>query len=132
MNKMMKKIGIKKADLILITCILLIALTLLGVELLRKDQPNTGTYASIRIDNKLYKEVELTDEPQIIKIQTKRGYDILKVHDRGIEVIESDCPQKICFSFGLISRPRQSIICLPLRMIVEVKPNSTDDIDAIL
>ncbi|WP_277469256.1 MULTISPECIES: NusG domain II-containing protein [unclassified Paenibacillus] len=61
---------------------------------MRKDRPDTGTYASIRIDNKLYKEIELTDEPQVIKVQTKRGYDILKVHDRGIEVevIESDCP----------------------------------------
>ncbi|WP_415840998.1 hypothetical protein, partial [Paenibacillus typhae] len=31
---------------------------------MRKDRPDTSTYASIRIDNKLYKEIELTDEPQ--------------------------------------------------------------------
>lgn len=83
------------------------------------------------------KKVKLTNETQIIKVKTERGYDILKVRDTGIEVIESDYPQKVCFSFGLISKPSELIICLPLRMIVEVESNtpqsiSDGDVDAIL
>ncbi|MGG3456230.1 NusG domain II-containing protein [Paenibacillus rhizolycopersici] len=100
----------------------------MGARWLTNDsetKTNEDDYATIRVDNKVFITVKLTAEPQIIEVKTETGYDILKVHDKGIEVIESDCPQKICFTFGLISKPKEVIICLPLRMLIEV--NGTDN-----
>lgn len=122
----------KKGDIILIVCILILATSLLGAGWLNNDaETNTNEeyYATIRVDNKIFKTVKLTDEPQIIEVKTDRGYDILKIHNKGIEVIESDCPQKICFTFGLISKPKEAIICLPLRMIIEVDGSGENSVE---
>ncbi|MUG86258.1 NusG domain II-containing protein [Paenibacillus timonensis] len=128
---------LKKGDLILMGCIVSLALLLLGARWLTNDsetKTNEDDYATIRVDNKVFRTVKLTAEPQIIEVKTETGYDILKVHDKGIEVIESDCPQQICFTFGLISKPKEVIICLPLRMLIEVNgsdnSNPESEIDA--
>ncbi|MGG1614508.1 NusG domain II-containing protein [Paenibacillus phoenicis] len=137
MNHKLMNHKLKKGDLILIVCMILLATFILGARWLTNDavtNMNEDYYATIRVDNKIFKTVKLTDEPQIIEVKTERGYDILKIHDKGIEVIESDCPQKICFTFGLISKPKEAIICLPLRMFIEVdgseKNNAENEIDA--
>lgn len=124
----------KKGDIILIAVILLIALIFMGVRWLqdRTQIKNSGNYsATIKIDNEIYKTVELTTETQYVEIRNDRGYDILKIHDNGIEVVESDCPQKICFTFGLISKPRETIICIPMRMVIEINGTSVDTDDEI-
>ncbi|MDN4067612.1 NusG domain II-containing protein [Paenibacillus vini] len=123
---------LKKGDLILIGCIVLLAILLLGARWLTnvsETKTNEDYYATIRVDNKVFKTVKLTEEPQIIEVKTETGYDILKVHDKGIEVIESDCPQKICFTFGLISKPKEVIICLPLKMYIEVNGSDNSSLD---
>lgn len=86
-----------------------------------------STYATIKLDGKLYRTVALTKETQDIEIQTKRGYDLLRISDYGIEVIKSDCPEKICMTYGHIHNPGQMIICLPNRMVVEVVGNAGAD-----
>lgn len=124
----------KKGDIILIAVILLFALIFMGVRWLQdaNQSYNNGKYsATIKIDNEIYKTVELTTETQYVEIRNDRGYDILKIHDNGIEVIESDCPQKICFTFGLISKPRETIICIPMRMVIEINGTPVDTEDEI-
>lgn len=127
-----------RADLILIVVIVFIATLFLFGRWLNNESHSKEAdhyYATITIDNEVYKTVELTAETQYIEVRTENGYDILKIHNYGIEVIESDCPQKICFTFGFITQPNESIICLPLRMIIEINggSNDTDDeIDAVV
>lgn len=130
---------LKIGDLVLILSIILISVILLGVLKLKAEStgsPSKSIYATIKIDNKVYKTVQLTEEPQLIEVRTDRGYDILSVHDKGIEVIESDCPEKICFSFGLITKSNETIICLPLRMVIEIsgqqEDSTEDEIDVIV
>lgn len=128
----------KKGDIVLITVILLLAGGLMGLKLLQNDNQSNinGNYsATIKIDNEIYKTVELTTETQYVEIRTDHGYDILKIHDKGIEVVESDCPQKICFTFGLITKPRETIICIPMRMVIEINGIPIDtgnEIDVIV
>lgn len=131
------KFTLKKGDLILIISVVLVAGYFIGLKGLTNDDPEStgaGKYATIRVDNEIIKTVKLTREPQTIEIKTDQGYDILKIRDEGIEVIESDCPQKICFTYGLISNPQEVIICLPLRMIIEVhdlgEKSGDDEVDA--
>lgn len=128
----------KQGDLVLIAVVLSIALLIIGARWIMGSSEatvkSTGHYyATIKVDNEIYKTVELTSETQYVEVRTSRGYDQLKIHDYGIEVVESDCPQKICFTFGHITKPGDVIICLPLRMIIEVEghaPESETEIDA--
>lgn len=127
----MFKRSFKQGDLLLIAGVLTAALILIGIRWMNghpegADQISEGYYATIKVDNEIFRTVQLTREPQYIEVRTERGYDLLKVHDYGIEVVESDCPQKICFTFGHITKPGEVIICLPLRMIIEVSGHAPE------
>ncbi|MNC47885.1 hypothetical protein D3C75_969720 [compost metagenome] len=56
----------------------------------------------------------------MIDIQTKFGHNILKVYDYGIRMTYSDAPLPIALDMGFISRPKQQILCIPARLMVEV------------
>jgi len=36
-------------------------------------------------------------------------------------MVDSACPDKLCVRSGWISRPKESIVCLPNRVVIEIK-----------
>ncbi|QOS97303.1 NusG domain II-containing protein [Brevibacterium sp. JNUCC-42] len=125
----------KRADFILIGIVLVVALVFLVPRYY-----NTGSsenlhkvhkVAKITVNNQLYKTIELTKEEQIITVDTDHGQNILKVHDFGIEMFEADCDDKVCLSFGFITEPSQTIVCLPHRVLVEIISDEGADIDGL-
>ena len=50
----------------------------------------------------------------------------------GLCVSESDCPNQDCVRSGVISKPGQSLVCLPARIVIELQSGSGDGVDAIL
>lgn len=129
----------KRGDVLLVGLIVVIALAFLiprwfFEDLSEKNHNNNPLVANIKVDGKLVRSVELTEEEQIIEIETEDGLNILKVHDYGIEMIEADCPDQLCLTFGFVKRNGGTIVCLPHKMIVEIEgdPGEGDDIDAIV
>jgi len=130
----------KRGDFIIIILSLLTAGSIYGVEWINSnnEQYQQGELqAIITVDGKEYKTVSLTKEEQIIDIQTKFGHNTLKVFDYGIQMTYSDAPLRIALEMGFISRPKQQIICIPARIMVEVfNPNKSvndeDELDAII
>ncbi|AZK44925.1 NusG domain II-containing protein [Paenibacillus lentus] len=129
----------KRGDVLLVSLIVVIALAFLiprwlFADLSEKNHNNTPLVANIKVDGKLVRSVELTEEEQIIEIETEDGLNILKVHDYGIEMIEADCPDQLCLTFGFVKRDGGAIVCLPHKMIVEIEGDlgEGDDIDAIV
>jgi len=59
---------------------------------------------------------------------TTLGKMVLEVRNGRIRVAESDCPNKICCYEGWISRPGQSLVCLPNRVLIEIpsKPGNEE------
>ncbi|WII34994.1 NusG domain II-containing protein [Paenibacillus thiaminolyticus] len=138
MWKKLNLIKLKTGDYILISTLLLVAVMIYGVYALQpfhEEMPAGEAHAQIQVDGEIYQTVKLTKETQWIEIRTDRGYDVLRVRDYGIEVVESDCPQKICFTFGHITKKNEAIICLPLRMYITIisdTPSHPDELDAIV
>lgn len=127
----------KRGDLVIIAGIALIALALVVVPLWKggRAAPEAGkAYAKITVNGELYRLVELTADVREIPIRTKLGYNLLKVHDRGIEMIEADCPDQICITFGFNDRIGKTIVCLPHRVLVEIvgPPDEGGGIDAMV
>ncbi len=62
------------------------------------------------------------------------GYTLyLMVSPDGAEIRESDCPTQDCVHTGKITRPGQSIVCLPARVSIQLVGNGTDDgLDAVI
>ncbi|MGN7359429.1 NusG domain II-containing protein [Paenibacillus sp. SAF-054] len=119
----------KRGDLLLVSGILAAALLVMvprwvqGGQISEKNHNNTKT-AVIKVEGEVYRTVKLTKEEQTIEIRTDRGYNLLKVHDYGIEMAEADCPDEVCLTFGFRSRQGDTIVCLPHRVIVEIEGTS--------
>ena len=62
------------------------------------------------------------------------GYTLLVTLDAdGAQVRESDCPTQDCVHTGKITRPGQSIVCLPARVTVQLRgTQAPDGVDAVL
>jgi hypothetical protein len=44
---------------------------------------------------------------------------------------EAECPDRSCVKQGKISKNKESIVCLPNKVIVEVSSNQHSEMDAI-
>lgn len=130
----------KRGDFVIIVLVLLVAGSIYGAKWMnnRNEHYAQGDLkAVITVNGKEYKTVSLTKEEQIIEMKTKFGHNILKVYDYGIQMTYSDAPLPIALEMGFISRPRQQIICIPARLMVEVvNPDRSidddDELDAVI
>jgi hypothetical protein len=126
----------KRGDFIIILVVLLAAGSIYGYKWFsghNEHYAQGDLKAIITVNGKEYKTVNLTKEEQVIDIRTKFGHNTLKVFDYGIQMTYSDAPLTIALDMGFISRPKQQIICIPARILVEVvNPHtSVDDDDAL-
>ena len=107
----------RKKDFILIFVVSLIIAGAFGVNYF----VNTKNVDSIEIymDNKLYKTYDINDKEEI-KIKSKEGYNIVKIHDKGVEIIEASCTDKVCIHQGFITKASESIVCLPNKVHIKI------------
>lgn len=57
----------------------------------------------------------------------KKQYNLVEVDGQRIRVKEDNSPDQIAVNTGWISRPGETSICLPHRLVVEIKSMSADD-----
>ncbi|NLI65942.1 MAG: NusG domain II-containing protein [Tissierellia bacterium] len=95
---------------------------------------NKDKYVSVQVNGEEIKRI-IFDKSVVgktIPIETKYGYNLIEVGDNQVRVIEASCPDKIDVKQGYISRIGETIVCLPNRLIVEIKGiDSVDGIDMI-
>ncbi|AWI06912.1 NusG domain II-containing protein [Clostridium drakei] len=80
-------------------------------------------YAQIYVDNKIYKTVQLNDKnyKQTIEVKNEYGYNIVKIENGTVRIIDADCADKMCVKSGTISEVEQSLVCMPHKLIVIIK-----------
>ena len=91
--------------------------------------------AVISVDGVQTEMVELDGlrEPEE-RTLTANGFTLHLVLDReGARMASSDCPTQDCVHTGTITRPGQSIVCLPARVSVQlVGTDGGDGLDAVI
>lgn len=105
-------------ELIIIAVILLLGVT---AFILLFSLKNDGTTAIISVDGKSVAEIELTVSQNKTFSVSEAENITFEVNNGRIRVVDSDCPDKICCNTGFISKSGESIICMPNKMIVEIK-----------
>lgn len=121
----------KKKDFILITVILIAIAALFGYTKF-KDANEEAAVVAVYKDNELYKEIPLDEEVEFT-IKDREHINKVKVHDNGVEVTEANCPDKVCVKTGFITKPSQSIVCIPNKLNIKIiDNNSSDEIDAVV
>lgn len=106
----------KKADVILIACVLAVCIICV---LLFSTFSSIGTTAKIYINNTLSDELSLNFND--IKIyETEKGYNTVKIENGSVYVYEADCKNQVCVKKGKINRKGETIACTPHKFLVEV------------
>jgi len=124
----------KKWDIILIA--LLICLSFLPELFIGSKQTEqySTTYAEITLDGRLYKTVPLSAHHGTTRftINTTQGSNVVEVKDAAIGIIDADCPDQICINMGFIAKPGQTVVCLPHKLMIEVKTDRNSNNDDII
>lgn len=104
----------KKRDIILIASVLLVALALLLVVELTKEE---GARVVIKVDGREIAEYTLSENGTY---ELNDGSNTLVIEDGKAYLIDANCPDKLCVHQGKISRTGEVITCLPNKLTVTV------------
>lgn len=113
----------KKLDIIIIVILICLSFIPELVFGMMMGKNFSGTYAEITLDGKPYKKVALSEHKgeDKIEVKTSYGYNIIEVKDKSIKILDADCKDEICIKSGFISEPGQIIVCLPHKLMIEIK-----------
>lgn len=125
---MNKRIG--RNDIIFISILLILIIIFLFVFYSKYN--TSGSYVTITVDGKQYGRYRL-DEDKEIKIKNASGKvtNILSIKDNCADMIEANCPDKLCVNQKAISKEKETIVCLPNKVVVTVESDDESDFDAI-
>ena len=115
----------KKNDYVLIAGILLAAVILLVV--FQRGWSGDGAVVEVTVGGKVYGEYRL-DKDQTIEIHNT---NLLEIRDGKADMIDADCPDKLCVEQKAISKNGESIVCLPNQVVVTVTTGEQTENDAV-
>lgn len=116
-----------KGDKLLIVFVVILSFLSMGY-INRQALSNASKYVSIQVNGKEIKRI-IFDKKIIgttIPIETEYGYNLVEIDDEKVRVIEADCPDKIDVKQGYISRIGETIVCLPNKVVIEIKGLKVD------
>ncbi len=91
----------------------------------------TGSYITITIDGEIYGTYSLLEE-QTITIGEGGHVNIIDIKGGKAYMTSATCPDQLCVMQNEIGYDKQSIICLPNKVVVTVTSDSKDDVDMII
>ncbi len=78
------------------------------------------------------RRISLQELTQPISLELNGGYPLVLAADReGVWVEDASCPDKTCARTGKITRPGQTVVCLPARISVRLVGNPGAAIDGM-
>ena len=113
---------------IIFTVTLLVAVCLAALVLLLVR--TEGDTVIVTVDGELYGEYSLKAD-QTVEIKSGDGYNLLVVEGGRAYVKSASCPDGICAAHRPVSHNGESIICLPNKVVVEIRTASDSQPDII-
>ena len=116
-----------KNDILFISVLLiLISVTALVMVLSRK----TGDMVVVTVNGQPWGEYSL-NEDRTVEIRNGDGYNLLIIEGGKAYVKQASCPDGICSSHRPIEYDGESIICLPNKVVVEIRTENKNRPDII-
>ena len=102
-------------DVLLIAIVLSVGLIL---SFIIKAVSDDGSVAVVSIDGKIVSEYKLSVDG---RYELNGGTNILIISDGRAYIEYAECPDGLCKNQGKVSMAGERIVCLPNRLIVEIK-----------
>ena len=120
----------KKNDVILIAILLVAALlTAGGMRIWQMNNTKNSANVVVTIDGEVYGTYPLSED-RTERIELPDGsYNILVISDGYADVTEASCPDQICVKHNHIRYSKESIVCLPNKVVVTVEGGEENEID---
>ncbi|MGB6178334.1 NusG domain II-containing protein [Carnobacterium sp.] len=96
----------------------------------RSEDENSIVMAIISIDGKEVKQIELSEETEkelFTFYPSGDQYNIIEVDGTKIRNKEDNSPDQIAVKTGWISKPGETSICLPHKLIIEIKSINSNE-----
>ena len=125
-------IQLTKGDKLLVVFVVILSFISIGY-INRNAFSDARKYVSIQVNGQEIKRI-IFDKKIIgntFPIKTEYGYNLVEIDDEKVRVIEADCPDKIDVKQGYISRIGETIVCLPNKLVIEIKGLEDTGIDII-
>ncbi|ACI18863.1 NusG domain II-containing protein [Dictyoglomus thermophilum] len=111
---------LRKYDIVVIVIFLLLALLLFYFNYTKGE----GTILKVYVNNKevLSKSLIEIKDGDRFEVKGPLGISIFEyVKGKGVHMISSPCPDKLCVKQGFINKKEESIICLPNKIIITLE-----------
>ncbi len=136
---------IRRFDIVLVVLLTLLSFLPLAIfSYVKANEPksiaNQGLTAVITVDGKEYKKVALTGHTgteSFTITQADGDSNTIEVKDEQIRISKATCGDQVCVRTGAITKRGETIVCLPHKLVIEVKAtdgdsNNNDDGDMII
>ncbi|RDU23109.1 NusG domain II-containing protein [Anaerosacchariphilus polymeriproducens] len=120
----------KKNDWILIITILLIAAIFWLIH--TKFLQDEGSYVTISVDGKVIHQYSLEDDIDVEIKGVNEGINRLVIKNGKAKMIDANCPDKLCVHQKAISKDKETIVCLPNKVVIEVHAKEEQEYDAVV
>lgn len=90
-----------------------------------------GESVRITIDGTVYGTYPLNEDREIPVEQGGTVINVVQIEHGSVRMEQATCPDELCIRQGAISRERQTIVCLPHKLVVEVYGNHEQEYDTV-
>ena len=124
---MEKRLG--KRDVVFLGALFLILLA--GAAWFYFFRQDAGGIVEVTVDGTLYGTYALDKNQTVDIIIGETKTNTLVIQNGMADMIEASCPDKLCVHQKAISRTGETIVCLPNKVVAEVKGGSQAELDAV-
>lgn len=123
----------KKLDYVIIITLIIVSLLSSGIIIYSSAKNKyQSQYVEISIGGDLYKKIPFdSSTEEKIDVKTDLGENLINISKGYVQILDADCPDKVCIRDGSISKPGQVLVCLPHKVVVEIKGIKTTETDDV-
>jgi hypothetical protein len=118
----------KKNDFILIIAVVILCGAIFAFSSLTKKE---GSKVVLLVDNKEYATFDLNKDTTYTYKGTDGEYNTFVIKDGYVDMVDANCPDKLCVKQKDIHYNHETIVCLPHKVILEVVGGEEDEVDMI-
>jgi hypothetical protein len=93
-----------------------------------QSEPKSGV-AIIHLNDEIIEKIDLKRDQSVDLLDGKMR---IEVKASKIRVAWSECPKQVCVKTGWIKNPREVIVCVPYRVLVEIAAPEIPFLDAVV
>ncbi len=120
----------RRADLIIPLAVCLAAV-LIYIVPFASGLSVKGAEAAVTVDGVSYGVYPLDKDVDIVIPGANGGSNRLVIKDGEADIVEATCPDKICVHERKIRNRGETLVCLPNRVVVEIRGAEENGVDSV-